>query len=61
MGEMKESVDHVIHMMEELSKHQPETMQHFMTFMGSTLKKGVSYKDKRTCCCWNCKYRPMQI
>jgi len=41
MGEMKESVDQVMHMMEELSKHQPETMRHFKAFMGSTLKEGV--------------------
>ncbi|MBN1280505.1 MAG: carboxymuconolactone decarboxylase family protein [Candidatus Thermoplasmatota archaeon] len=41
MGEMKESVDYVISMMEELSKHQPETLRHFKAFMGSTLKEGV--------------------
>ena len=41
MGEMKESVDQVMHMMEELSKHQPETMRHFKAFMGSTLKEGI--------------------
>jgi AhpD family alkylhydroperoxidase len=41
MGEMKESVDQVTQMMEELSKHQPETMRHFKAFMGSTLKEGV--------------------
>jgi len=41
MGEMKESVDSVIQMMGELSKHQPETMRHFKSFMGSVLKEGV--------------------
>ncbi len=34
MGEMKESVDSVMQMMGELSKHQPETMRHFKSFMG---------------------------
>jgi len=38
---MKESVDNVIQMMEELSKQQPETLRHFKAFMGSTLKEGV--------------------
>ena len=41
MSEMKDSVNHVMHMMGELSKHQPETMRHFKAFMGSTLKEGV--------------------
>ena len=41
MGEMKESVDQVMHMMNELSRHQPETMRQFKAFMGSTLKEGV--------------------
>lgn len=41
MGEMKESVDSVMKMMGELSKHQPETMRHFKSFMGSVLKEGV--------------------
>lgn len=41
MGEMKESVDSVMQMMGELSKHQPETMRHFKSFMGSVLKEGV--------------------
>ncbi|ENO11927.1 alkylhydroperoxidase AhpD family core domain protein [Thermoplasmatales archaeon SCGC AB-539-C06] len=41
MGEMEESVDSVIQMMGELSKHQPETMRHFKSFMGSVLKDGV--------------------
>ena len=41
MGEMEESVDDVIKMMGELSKHQPETMRHFKSFMGSVLKEGV--------------------
>ena len=38
---MKESVDCVMQMMMELSKHQPETMRNFKAFMGSTLKEGV--------------------
>lgn len=38
---MKESVDSVMKMMGELSKHQPETMRHFKSFMGSVLKEGV--------------------
>ncbi len=41
MGEMKESVDSVMQMMGELSKHQPETMRHFKSFMWSVLKEGV--------------------
>lgn len=41
MGEMKESVDSVMQMMDELSKHQPETMRHFKSFMGSVLKEGA--------------------
>jgi len=41
MGEMKESVDSVMQMMGELSKHQPETMRHFKSFMGPVLKEGV--------------------
>ena len=41
MGEMKESVDSVMKMMGELSKHQPETIRHFKAFMGQTLKEGV--------------------
>ena len=41
MGEMKESVDSVMQMMEELSKQQPETLRHFKAFMGSVLKEGV--------------------
>lgn len=41
MGEMKESVDSVMQMMSELSKHQPETLRHFKSFMGSVLKEGV--------------------
>ncbi len=41
MGEMKESVDSVMQMMGELSKHQPETLRHFKSFMGSVLKEGV--------------------
>jgi len=41
MGEMKDSVDSVMQMMGELSKHQPETMRHFKQFMGSVLKEGV--------------------
>ena len=38
---MKESVDSVMQMMSELSKHQPETLRHFKSFMGSVLKEGV--------------------
>lgn len=38
---MKESVDSVMQMMGELSKHQPETLRHFKSFMGSVLKEGV--------------------
>ena len=41
MGEMKKSVDDVMHMMEELSKHQPEIMRYFKAFVGLTLKEGV--------------------
>ena len=41
MGEMKESVDSVMQMMGELSKHQPETLRYFKSFMGSVLKEGV--------------------
>lgn len=41
MGEMKNSVNSVMQMMEELSKHQPETMRHFKAFMGSVLKEGI--------------------
>jgi AhpD family alkylhydroperoxidase len=41
MGEMKESVDSVMQMIGGLSKHQPETMRHFKSFMGSVLKEGV--------------------
>jgi len=41
MGEMKESVDSVMQMISGLSKHQPETMRHFKSFMGSVLKEGV--------------------
>ena len=41
MGEMKESVDSVMQMMGELSKHQPETLKHFKSFMGSVLKEEV--------------------
>jgi len=41
MGEMKESVDSVMQMMGELSKHQPETLRHFKAFIGSVLKEGV--------------------
>ena len=41
MGEMKQSVDSVMQMMEELSKQQPETLRHFKTFMGSVLKEGI--------------------
>lgn len=28
-------------MMEEHSKHQPETIRHFKAFMGSVLKEGI--------------------
>jgi len=38
---MKESVDSVMQMMGELSKHQPETLKHFKSFMGSVLREGV--------------------
>ena len=38
---MKESVDSVMQMMMELSKHQPETMRHFKAFMGSILEEGI--------------------
>ena len=38
---MKESVDSVMQMMMELSKHQPETLRFFKSFMGSTLEEGV--------------------
>jgi len=38
---MKESVDSVMQMMSELSKHQPETLRYFKSFMGSVLKEGV--------------------
>ena len=38
---MKESVDQVMHIKDELSKHQPETMRQCKAFMGSTLKEGV--------------------
>jgi len=46
MGEMSESVDQVMKMMERLSKKQPETMRNFKMFMGSTLKPNVL--DTRT-------------
>lgn len=38
---MKDSIDSVMEMMMELSKHQPETLRHFKAFMGSTLEEGV--------------------
>ena len=41
MGEMKNSVNNVMQMMEQLSQHQPETMRHFKAFMGSVLKEGI--------------------
>lgn len=41
MGEMKESVDQVMDMMKELSKHQPESMRDFKSFMGKVLKEGT--------------------
>lgn len=41
MGEMKESVDQVIDMMEELSKHQPTSMKNFKKFMNEVLKEGT--------------------
>ena len=41
MGEMQDSVDNVMQMMGELSKHQPQTMRNFKAFMGEVLKEGV--------------------
>ncbi len=41
MGEMKESVDQVMDMLKELSKHQPESMRDFKSFMGKVLKEGT--------------------
>ena len=41
MGEMKQSIEDVMNMMGELSKHQPETLRHFKAFMGQVLKEGV--------------------
>lgn len=38
---MKESVDNVMQMMTELSKHQPKSMRHFKAFMGEVLKEGT--------------------
>ena len=41
MGEMKESVDKVMDMMKELSKHQPHSMRDFKKFMSEVLKEGT--------------------
>lgn len=41
MGEMKESVDQVMDMMKELSKHQPKSMKDFKKFMNEVLKEGT--------------------
>ncbi len=38
---MKESVNNVMQMMTELSKHQPKSMRHFKAFMGEVLKEGT--------------------
>jgi len=41
MSEMKQSIDDVMGMMGDLSKHQPESLRHFKAFMGEVLKEGV--------------------
>lgn len=41
MSEMKQSIDEVMDMMGDLSKHQPESLRHFKAFMGQVLKEGV--------------------
>jgi AhpD family alkylhydroperoxidase len=41
MGEMQTSVDSVMEMMGELSKHQPKSLRHFKAFMGQVLEEGV--------------------
>jgi len=41
MSEMKQSIDEVMGMMGDLSKHQPESLRHFKAFMGEVLKEGV--------------------
>ena len=41
MSEMKQSIDEVMGMMGNLSKHQPESLRHFKAFMGQVLKEGV--------------------
>jgi len=38
---MKQSIDEVMGMMGDLSKHQPESLRHFKAFMGEVLKEGV--------------------
>ena len=38
---MKQSIDEVMGMMGNLSKHQPESLRHFKAFMGEVLKEGV--------------------
>ena len=38
---MKQSIDEVMEMMSDLSKHQPESLRHFKAFMGEVLKEGV--------------------
>ncbi|OYT29251.1 alkylhydroperoxidase [Thermoplasmatales archaeon ex4572_165] len=41
MSKMKQSIDEVMEMMGDLSKHQPESLRHFNAFMGEVLKGGV--------------------
>ena len=41
MGEMKESVDKVMNMMQELSKYEPNSMRNFKLFMNEVLKEGT--------------------
>ena len=41
MSEMKQSIDDVMEMMGDLSKHQPESLRHFKAYMGEVLKEGV--------------------
>ena len=41
MGEMKESVDQVMNMMNELSNYEPKAMRDFKAFMGNVLKEGT--------------------
>jgi hypothetical protein len=46
MGEMKESVDQVMHMMEELSKHQPEIAM-FSRLHGFDIERRISRYNKK--------------